>query len=98
MKLLLQPSRPFVAVAKYDTKIGPLVGIYNKVDKLILGGVMYNTYLCAKYGVKIKGIQVSLNYVIFCDKKIELVTAFFFKDGSKSVSCFIVIIAVDEFC
>jgi phosphoglycerate kinase len=65
VKLLLQPTRPFVAVvagAKYDTKIGPLIGIYKKVDKLILGGVMYNTYLCAKYGVKIKGIQVMLRF------------------------------------
>ncbi|KAI5057283.1 hypothetical protein GOP47_0027298 [Adiantum capillus-veneris] len=62
VKLVLQPTRPFVAIvagAKYDTKIGPLTEIYKKVDKLILGGVMYNTYLCAKYGVKIKGVQES---------------------------------------
>jgi len=56
---VLQPKRPFLAVvagAKFNTKIGPLYEIYNKVDKLILGGVIYNTYLCAKYDVKIKGI------------------------------------------
>ncbi|MFH1076041.1 MAG: phosphoglycerate kinase [Pseudomonadota bacterium] len=55
-----QPERPFVAVvagAKYDTKIGPLNEIYNKVDHLILGGVIYNAYLCAKYGIHIAGIS-----------------------------------------
>jgi phosphoglycerate kinase len=34
-----------------------LYEIYNKVDNLILGGVIYNTYLSAKYGVKIQGID-----------------------------------------
>ena len=57
---VINPERPFVAVvagAKYDTKIGPLYAIYSKVDSLILGGVIYNTYLCAKYGVSIKGVS-----------------------------------------
>jgi len=57
---ILAPERPFVAVvagSKYDTKIGPLKEIYKKVDSLILGGVIYNAYLCAKYGVKIKGVD-----------------------------------------
>ncbi|MGE5893624.1 MAG: phosphoglycerate kinase, partial [bacterium] len=56
---VLEPVRPFVAVvagSKYDTKIKPLYAIYEKVDRLILGGVIYNTYLCAKYGVKIQGV------------------------------------------
>ena len=56
---VLRPDRPFVAVvagAKYDTKIGPLNEIYKKVDHLILGGVIYNTYLCAKYNVRIAGV------------------------------------------
>lgn len=56
---VLQPERPFISVvagAKYNTKIGPLNEIYKKVDKLILGGIIYNTYLCAKYGVSISGI------------------------------------------
>jgi phosphoglycerate kinase len=57
---VLQPERPFISVvagAKYNTKIGPLNEIYKKVDKLILGGIIYNTYLCAKYGVSISGIE-----------------------------------------
>ncbi|MEW6409485.1 MAG: phosphoglycerate kinase [Nitrospirota bacterium] len=56
---IMNPERPFVAVvagAKYDTKIGPLYAIYDKVDSLILGGVIYNTYICAKYGIFIEGI------------------------------------------
>ncbi|MGA1795955.1 MAG: phosphoglycerate kinase [bacterium] len=56
---VLNPQRPFLAVvagAKYDTKIGPLHALYEKVDHLILGGVIYNTFLCAKYGIKVAGV------------------------------------------
>ncbi|NOZ69424.1 MAG: phosphoglycerate kinase [Deferribacteres bacterium] len=56
---VINPERPFLAViagSKYDTKIGPLYAIYDKADHVILGGVLYNAYLCAKYGVSIKGI------------------------------------------
>ncbi len=56
---VINPERPFLAViagSKYDTKIGPLYAIYEKADHLILGGVLYNAYLCAKYGISIKGI------------------------------------------
>lgn len=57
---VLMPERPFVAVvagAKYDTKIGPLNELYKRVDHLILGGVIYNTYLCAKYNIRIAGVS-----------------------------------------
>jgi phosphoglycerate kinase len=57
---VINPQRPFLAVvagAKYDTKIKPLYAIYEKVDYLILGGMIYNTFLCAKYGITIEGIQ-----------------------------------------
>ncbi len=57
---VLNPARPFTAVvagSKYDTKIGPLYAIYRKADRLILGGVIYNTFLCAKYGVRIEGVS-----------------------------------------
>jgi len=59
---VINPERPFIAVvagAKYDTKIKPLYAIYDKVDKLILGGVLYNTFLCAKYGINIAGVSSS---------------------------------------
>jgi phosphoglycerate kinase len=57
---VLNPKRPFIAViagAKYDTKIGPLKSLYTQVDHLILGGLMYNTFLSAKYGVDIAGVS-----------------------------------------
>ena len=57
---VLNPERPFLAVvagAKYDTKIGPLTRIYEKVDQLILGGVIYNTYLAAKLGLTVAGVS-----------------------------------------
>jgi phosphoglycerate kinase len=57
---VLHPERPFVAIiagAKYDTKMGPLRALYDKVDHLILGGLMYNTFLSAKYGVEIAGVS-----------------------------------------
>ena len=56
---VINPERPFLAViagSKYDTKIGPLYAIYEKADYIILGGVLYNGYLCAKYGISIQGI------------------------------------------
>lgn len=59
LNYVLSPQRPFLAVvagAKYDTKIGPLQALYEKVDHLILGGVIYNTFLCAKYGIYINGV------------------------------------------
>ena len=57
---VMSPKKPFLAVvagAKFDTKIGPLMEIYKKVDWLILGGVIYNAFLCAKYGIKIAGVN-----------------------------------------
>ena len=56
---VLDPARPFVAVvagAKYDTKIGPVKALHKKVDRLILGGLMYNTFISAKYGVSVAGV------------------------------------------
>ncbi|MFO0752448.1 MAG: phosphoglycerate kinase [Thermodesulfovibrionales bacterium] len=60
LNAVISPERPFVAVvagAKYDTKIKPLYALYEKVDSLILGGVLYNAFLCAKYGVRIEGVS-----------------------------------------
>ncbi len=73
---VINSERPFVAViagSKYDTKIGPLYSIYNKADNLILGGVIYNAYLCAKYGVSIKGVSDkevnAINELVDIDKE-----------------------------
>ena len=56
---VLKPEPPFVAVvagSKYDTKIGPLNKIYDQVSHLVLGGVIYNAFLCAKYGIEVAGV------------------------------------------
>ncbi len=69
---VIDPQRPFLSVvagAKYDTKIKPLYAIYEKADRLILGGVIYNTFLCAKYGINIEG--VSENDVVLAKDLVE---------------------------
>lgn len=53
-------KQPFVAVvagSKFDTKIDSLFTLLQKADYLVLGGVIYNAYLCAKYGISIKGVS-----------------------------------------
>jgi phosphoglycerate kinase len=57
---IFHPECPFVAVvagAKFDTKVDSLNALLKVSDHLILGGVIYNAYLCAKYGISIKGIE-----------------------------------------
>lgn len=57
---LFDPVRPFVGIvagSKFDTKIKPLSALMERVDNLILGGVVYNAYLSVKYGFKVKGIS-----------------------------------------
>ena len=60
LEKIFNADKPFLAIvagSKFDTKIGPLEVLLEKVDHLLLGGVIYNAYLCAKYGIKIKGIS-----------------------------------------
>lgn len=57
---IFEAESPFVAVvagSKFDTKIESLYALLKKADKLVLGGVIYNAYLCAKYDFKIKGVE-----------------------------------------
>jgi phosphoglycerate kinase len=57
---VLEPQPPFLAIiagAKFDTKIGPLTALLQRADQLIMGGVIYNAYLCAKYNINIKGVN-----------------------------------------
>lgn len=51
-----QPLVSVVAGSKFDTKINSLYSLLQKSDQLVLGGVIYNAYLCAKYGISIKGV------------------------------------------
>jgi len=56
---VFEPQRPLlgiVAGAKFDTKIGPLSSLIKIADHLLLGGVIYNAYLCSKYGISIAGV------------------------------------------
>ena len=60
IEAVLEPKRPFVAIvggAKVDTKLGTLRAVAKRCDTLILGGVVYNAYLCAKYGIEIEGVS-----------------------------------------
>jgi phosphoglycerate kinase len=60
LEKIYKPDRPMLAViggAKFDTKIGPLHSLLEKMDRLMLGGLVYNAYLCVKYGISIKGID-----------------------------------------
>ncbi len=60
LKRIFTPKLPFVAVvagAKFDTKVNSLTALIKKADHLVLGGVIYNAYLCAKYNIKIQGIS-----------------------------------------
>lgn len=62
LERIFNAEKPFVAVvagSKFDTKIKPLYELLNKADYLVLGGVMYNAYICAKYNIKIKGVDDS---------------------------------------
>jgi len=54
------PESPMLAViggAKFDTKIGSLHSLLKKIDRLIIGGIVYNAYLSVKYGIHIKGVD-----------------------------------------
>ncbi|MEN8151600.1 MAG: phosphoglycerate kinase [Planctomycetota bacterium] len=60
LQQIYEPRRPFLAViagSKFDTKIGPLRSLLETVDNLMLGGVIYNAYLCVKHDIQIQGID-----------------------------------------
>ncbi|MFP4620029.1 MAG: phosphoglycerate kinase [Bacteroidales bacterium] len=78
---IFNPEKPFVAVvagAKFDTKADSLYSLLDKADYLVLGGVIYNAYLCAKYGIKIEGvsdddIKVAKEFVDYASKNADKV-------------------------
>jgi len=60
LERIFHPESPFVAVvagSKFDTKIDSLYALIEKADFLVLGGVIYNAYLCARYGIEMEGIS-----------------------------------------
>lgn len=59
LERIYDPKKPFVAVvagAKFDTKADSLYALLEKADYLVLGGVIYNAYLSAKYDLNIAGV------------------------------------------
>lgn len=59
-KIVSQPDRPFVAIlggAKVSDKIAVLDSLMEKVDALIIGGAMANTFLAAK-GVPMRASKI----------------------------------------
>lgn len=59
LERVFDPQKPFISVvagAKFDTKVESLYALLKKSDYLVLGGVIYNAYLAAKYKIKIKGV------------------------------------------
>lgn len=60
LERIFNPNKPFLAVvagSKFDTKIDSLYALLQKADYLMLGGVIYNAYLAAKYNISIKGVE-----------------------------------------
>jgi phosphoglycerate kinase len=59
LERVFRPQQPFVSVvagAKFDTKIDSLYALLKKSDFLVLGGVIYNAYLAAKYKISVQGV------------------------------------------
>lgn len=57
---IFSPIKPMIAIiagAKFDTKINSLKALIKDVDYLMLGGVILNAFLAAKYKISIKGID-----------------------------------------
>lgn len=84
LEKIFKAQTPLVSViagSKFDTKIESLNALLNKSDYLVLGGVIYNAYLCAKYNITIKGVDEAdikaakdfINYASkFSNKIVEL--------------------------
>ena len=64
-KILSEPNRPFVAImggAKVSDKIGVIKNLLDKVDRLLIGGAMANTFLAAQ-GYNMQGSKVEADYI-----------------------------------
>lgn len=64
-RVIGKPERPFYAIvggSKVSTKIGILKNLLNKIDKLIIGGAMANTFLYA-LGYKVGASMIEKDFV-----------------------------------
>ncbi len=72
-KVVSKPERPFFAVvggSKVSTKIGVLKNLISKLDKLIIGGAMANTFLAAQ-GYPVGASFVEREYIEVAKKVIK---------------------------
>lgn len=80
-KLITAPEKPFVAIlggAKVSDKIAVIDSLLEKVDALLIGGAMANTFLAAK-GVNMKASKVE-------EDKLALARTILEKAGEKKVA------------
>lgn len=64
-KILSRPARPFVAImggAKVSDKIGVIKNLLSRVDRLLIGGAMANTFLAAQ-GYDMQSSKVEEDYI-----------------------------------
>ncbi|MEZ0343350.1 MAG: phosphoglycerate kinase [Caldimicrobium sp.] len=64
-RVIGKPERPFFAIvggSKVSTKIGVLKNLLNKIDKLIIGGAMANTFLYA-LGYKVGASMIENDFI-----------------------------------
>lgn len=79
-KLITTPDKPFVAIlggAKVSDKIAVIESLLDKVDALLIGGAMANTFLAAK-GVPMKASKIE-------EDKLALARTILEKAGEKKV-------------
>ena len=69
-KLLKNPEKPFVAVlggAKVADKVGVIRNLLDRVDTLVIGGAMANTFLAAR-GAKLGGSKIENEKLTLCQE------------------------------
>lgn len=93
-KAMMNPERPLVAViggAKVSTKLAALENIIQRVDKLLIGGAMANTFLKSR-GIDVGGSKIEENLV-------EVAASIMNKAGEKGVKLYLPVdaVAADSF-
>ena len=72
-KILSEPNRPFTAImggAKVSDKIGVIRNLLDKVDRLLIGGAMANTFLAAA-GYDMQASKIETDYLPVAKELLE---------------------------
>jgi len=93
-KAMMNPERPLVAVvggAKVSSKLAALENLIQRVDKLLIGGAMANTFLKSR-GIDVGGSKIEENLV-------EVAASIMSKAGEKGVKLYLPVdaVAADSF-